>query len=539
MTGRHKRRTGVGDNSSPGLNLDEVTIAAYLRTGCQLNRDPCYTTGLIGKWHLGFGGETDPWDKGFVEAISHSQQHRDYFGKSFFCGGSTPGCSDFGTYDLPPEKEREKRLSAWWCNDNNGSAIATNSDKCRFSARVYRDLAIDFIERHRLDAAPFLLVLAVNTVHTTHKAPERTKQHYQATAPQAPAIPKHQPGRSDTYWALIEELDASVGKILEKLDHPATVDSLGTPLKSNTLVLFTSDHGAPENPYGIPMLRGGKGGSYDGGTRVPFLARACNHPAQVLSPSLEARTFSHTDIFPTIAEAARQPVDPINNKIPAAGGLHYIEGRTFYQLLLPTAAGGTPDIKRNYTYFEWGPAAIVSRESTDTFHAAQKVCSYEGVTPEGMPVRGASCTSCTGNCTGVPCTLLGKVCCPPGQVSGKVCQALAQETRRRCVSNFHCANGDQCVETGIGTVTCNQCKAVRWKLRTDKLTNAQLCTTQDPKNLEFFDLTSNPEEDERINCRKQPTTATWLSRYCDLFAKLKSWNNCTGTWDGESSCEVQ
>jgi arylsulfatase A-like enzyme len=569
MTGRHKRRTGVGSNDSISLNPDEVTIAEYLKSDCGQDSDdsdghPCYTAGMIGKWHLGTGGErSEPWNRGFDEFVGHKSSARDPFDKTpLRCNPGHPRCPD-GTLELSGERD-QPASGVFPCNDNDGTTLAFTAttvvtsttaatttttlslDNCNYSMRVYRDLAKDFISRHKKDVKPFLLILAPNTVHVPHKAPDRTKQHYKTAGQQV--SPR---GRGEVYWAMIEELDAAVGQILDHLASETDLD--GEPLSKNTLVLFTSDHGAPNKPYGIPMLRGGKGNSFDGGLRVGLLASACG-----LAPDegFGAEVGSLTDLFPTIAEAAGFPV--VNSVIPARpyvnpnwSSAQYIDGKSFYTRLLPVSRGGSVTPVRTYAYGEQKEKAVSKAQGTE------KVCGYVGRGTANPPagdgedtsnryVIGASCRLCgdVSQCANppVPCTILGKVCCPEGNVNNltKSCTAAnppPQETLARCAEQKDCASGTKCM-TG-GTVTCNRCVPAQWKLRgrvtQDPMNPPCSSFAQLPPKTRLFELATNPEEDESVHCGAVPD---WSQTVCDLYQNLRAWHTCNGMgWNADVACE--
>lgn len=569
MTGRHKRRTGVQANESPGLEPDEVTIAQYLKHGCDDPvsglRKPCYTTALIGKWHLGFGPGFDPWERGFDEFIGHEGSHRDYFGDTLKCDPTHPRCTN-QTLDLST-LDRDDRKGDFPCKDNDGTTLQFTSttlvpsDNCRHSVRVYRDLARDFIERHREDAQPFFLVVALNAIKGPHKAPERTERHYETLGVKVPRAK----GRGERYWALIEEVDAAVGQLLHHLDQVNDVS--GQPLRKNTVVFLTSDHGAPHREYGIPMLRGGKGSSFEGGAQVGLLARNCiagDPPAPPTPPDLSADVGVHTDLFPTIAEIAGVPVNEPTTGVPyrhidIGTGPRAIDGRSFYSRL---TGGATPH--RHAAYYEHGKSNTSERD-----HASERVCAFFGMgnslppnNTQNMPVRGASCIRCddrqnpTTFCTEQDCTILGKVCCPDAYAIGKECTVPNQQQHlTRCTLQSDCGSGEKCVKGG--NVRCNVCgrvdrgfdptsppvgRTARWKVRSKTQASAPNCPQADPMDLPgdliLFDLATNLEEDERVNCWERNPTA-WIGRACDLYTNLRHWDTCSH-WDpmgGEGACE--
>ena len=95
------------------------------------------------------------------------------------------------------------------------------------------------------------------------------------------------------YIAMIEYLDSSVGRIMDKLDELEIAD--------NTLVLFLSDNGGLTRVWRNDPLRGGKGQLYEGGVRVPFIVR---WPVQVKAGSVCTAPIHVVDLFPTFMELA-------------------------------------------------------------------------------------------------------------------------------------------------------------------------------------------------------------------------------------------
>jgi arylsulfatase A-like enzyme len=239
------------------LPTDEVTIAQTLRAAG-------YATGHFGKWHLGDGREHHPARRGFDEAIVTERAHH------------------FAPHYLTIPKSRASA----------GTYLADH----------VTDLALSFIDRHR--AQPFFLHVAHFAVHAPIQALPGD------TAAFANELPHG--GHSDPVYAgMIAALDRSVGRIVARLA------ALG--LDQRTLVVFTSDNGGVGGYPGLPgavggditgnaPLRGGKGMLYEGGVRVPLLAR---WPDRVAAGSLCLEPVQLFDLHPTFQElaGARQPHD--------------------------------------------------------------------------------------------------------------------------------------------------------------------------------------------------------------------------------------
>jgi len=141
----------------------------------------------------------------------------------------------------------------------------------------YTQRAVNFIERNSKRNQPFFLYLA----HAMpHKPLAASEDFYTPDTP------------DDLYADVIRELDWSVGQILNKLKQ------LG--LDSNTLVLFTSDNG-PWYGGSTGGLRGMKSKNWEGGLRVPLIAR---WPGKIPAGLVNNSLAGTIDVFPTILKAA-------------------------------------------------------------------------------------------------------------------------------------------------------------------------------------------------------------------------------------------
>ena len=232
-----------------GLHPDETTLA-------ELFGKAGYATGMVGKWHLGHFAETMPTRQGFDE----------FFGLPY-SNDMLPenGYGDLNLYD--------------------GEAIVeVNPDQTDLTER-YTERAVDYIERNH--KRPFFLYLAHSMPHVPLYALPESRELTD----------------DDLYAAVIHEVDRSVGKVLATLREHGIDD--------NTLVIFTSDNG-PWLSYGdhagsAGPLREGKGTTWEGGMRVPMIARWPGH--------IEAGQVSHAvaglpDILPTAVEQFGLPTPP-------------------------------------------------------------------------------------------------------------------------------------------------------------------------------------------------------------------------------------
>lgn len=569
ITGRHTKRTGVGSNGGVKLKSEEVFISEWLRQGCPTkdpnpvppllspdkcylkpspaNPDPCasypcYHTGYVGKWHLG----VMPWEQGFRESAVGLSSARAYFlNQPLHCRGIA-GCDSKGDLHILGGQDKP---SSWPCN--NDSDVSTNQPNgCSYSPRVFERIAETFIDgaiananQGKSDA--FFLVISLNAVHVPRSAPKRTVAHYNTTSNAMLDVKARDKG--DVYWAVVEEIDAAIGKLYDRLDYHQIVD--------DTVVLFTSDHGGPERSYGLPTLRGGKGGVGEGGARVGLLASACGHPVGDRS----SHVANHADLFPTIAEAAGAAwrnwdqdggPDPMEKARP-------IDGISFYSVL----NGGTAHL-RDYSFGRYHGEIINAAPGVNPDPVGNnRVCGYSGLSEFNVPVRGATCTPCAnaGACASKPCKVLGKVCIPDTQnrgtcnpanvnacandptlascncnedldcvTSGGVC-FYPPSKLRRCLLSIDCnnGNGESCKDGAH--VECNECPPPSWKLRTPPDVD------NNPTTFDLYELTTNPEEMPELDCNKltnDPATpinesTMWETVRNELHCRIKKWYWCT------------
>ncbi|GMV25809.1 MAG: sulfatase [Phycisphaerae bacterium] len=262
LTGCYPNRLHIagalGPRSKVGLHPDETTIA-------ELCKARGYATAIYGKWHLGDAPNLLPTRQGFDE----------------WCG--IPYSNDMWPLHpdlvrLPPESDARKRGYPPLPLYENGAIIdpEITPDEQKGLTKLFTDRACAFIEKH--SEHPFFVYVPFPMPHV----PLFVSPQFEYTS------------GAGLYGDVIQEIDASVGRIVER------IDSLG--LGARTLIIFTSDNG-PWLSYGNHAgttggLREGKGTSWEGGVRAPFVARWTGR----LPAGKVIRTPAMTiDLLPTIA----------------------------------------------------------------------------------------------------------------------------------------------------------------------------------------------------------------------------------------------
>lgn len=329
LTGRYPVRSGMASRnrvgvflftaSSGGIPPTEVTFARLLR-------EQGYSTGLVGKWHLGLSCHE-------ARDFCHHPLHH---GFEFFHGVPTTNLRDCregagsvfdpayrllvwtplgtlgalalglaalraaGVWAVPPGSFLALAIVAGAiaaaylafrhyfrpanCFLMTDFEVAQRpTDYAGLAGRLTEE-AIGFLRRHA--HSPFLLFLSFLHVHTAHFA-----------GPGFAGQSQH-----GAYGDAVEEMDWSIGLVLDALDE------LG--LTNNTLVYFSSDHGAHVEEVGARgemhggsngAYRGGKGNNWEGGIRVPGLVR---WPGVIPAGMEVSEPTSNMDVFPTVVGLA-------------------------------------------------------------------------------------------------------------------------------------------------------------------------------------------------------------------------------------------
>ncbi|MFV8819958.1 sulfatase-like hydrolase/transferase [Haliea sp. E17] len=278
-----------------------------------------YATGAFGKWHLSDREGFTPPDRGFHEWLG-------------FTGGA-----------LPYTAQLRERYAARFPLYRNGELLDGAGGH---ATDLFADAAIDFMGRHRQQ--PFFLYLAFNAAHTPLWSEARPRfsareDWLRRVQDQGISGPRQQ-----DYAALVQHMDARIGDLLDRLDALGIAD--------DTLLFFLSDNGADvsvhesaERPVGSNgSLRGGKGSVYEGGLRVPMVARWPGH----IPPGLVVDAFtSAVDLWPSVRDAVG--IDPhyTGSELPLAG-----------HSLLPLMGGvasGTPPAREDWFVFPVSGLAVV------------------------------------------------------------------------------------------------------------------------------------------------------------------------------------
>lgn len=279
LTGRYHPRGGVWNVSTGGerLNLDERTLADELKVSG-------YATGCFGKWHNGTQYPYHPRGRGFDEYYGFTSGH-------------------WGDYFAPPL-------------DHNGRAVTGKG----FLPDDLTNRAIEFIDKSR--SRPFFAYLAFNTPHSPMQVPYEYFNRFRAAElkQRGSGPQKEDLEHTRAALAMMENLDANVGRVLRALDESKLAD--------DTIVIYFSDNG-PNGARWNGGMKGRKGSTDEGGVRSPLLVR---WPKRIQPGTTFKEIAGAIDLLPTI-------LDLTGTK---RNGTKPLDGRSLAPLLTRTG-GDWPD----------------------------------------------------------------------------------------------------------------------------------------------------------------------------------------------------
>ncbi|HCI92162.1 MAG TPA: arylsulfatase [Verrucomicrobiales bacterium] len=276
LTGCYPKRVGmhrhvVFPKNTYGLHPDELTIADHLKANG-------YATACVGKWHLGHVSQTLPTANGFDS----------YFGIPYSNDMSHPNNKGKPRMSQDESWKNQDKFSPLWktplMRDNKIIEVPVNQ---RTITRRYTDEAINFVTKNK--DKPFFLYLPHSMPHIPLYVPDDVLD----------------PDPANAYKCVIEHIDAECGRIFK------TIKDL--KLEKDTYIIFTTDngpwlqfknHGGSAGP-----LRAGKGTTFEGGQRVPFII---SRPGTIPAGKSSAELVSSIDLLPTIATLSGHPLKAKN-----------------------------------------------------------------------------------------------------------------------------------------------------------------------------------------------------------------------------------
>ena len=306
ITGQHPARVGIIDYLRAD---DENYLSPALPALPKMLKQAGYRTGLIGKWHL-MGDyqqrKGDPKLHGFDEVLCSETS---YIGPGYY-----------------------------WHPYQHLSGLAARTPNEYLTDRLNQE-AVDFIGRHA--KSPFFLYLAHYAPHTRLAAKPALLAKYQ----NRPEAGKKK--NNAELAAMLESIDEGIGQILDEVKR--------LQLDNDTLIIFNSDNGGETNVTTNADLHGGKSQLFEGGIRVPLVAR---FPGTLPAGEVCSEPVVTTDYYPTLLAFAGVK--------PAAG--HHLDGVSLANLFRqPKSKFAERDICWYYPlekdHFLGGKSAMAIRNS--------------------------------------------------------------------------------------------------------------------------------------------------------------------------------
>jgi arylsulfatase A-like enzyme len=321
MTGLHIGHAGVRGLRPPympgsAMQSSDNSVAKVLK-------DAGYTTGIIGKWGLG-----EPTRN--VDGLPSRQ------GFDFFYGFLTHGHAHNHYPDYLWRNLTKKTLRNV-VSKNPAYKGNVSEKKIEYAHDYLADESLKFVSEHK--DRPFFLFLCFTIPHANNEAGADGMEVPDYGIYATRDWPNPEKGKA----AMISRMDADVGRLM------ARIEELG--IDDNTLVMFSSDNGPPVNEGGRQPefndsngpLRGFKGDMYEGGIRVPFIAR---WPARVKAGIMSSAPITFADILPTLAKLG-------NGATPSR-----TDGLDFS----PTLSGVVqPELSDRFLYWEFGKYGVYAQ----------------------------------------------------------------------------------------------------------------------------------------------------------------------------------
>lgn len=315
MTGLHTGHARIRGNSHVLMKDSDMTVAKVFK-------EAGYKTGCFGKWGIGHPPPyNDPQKKGFDHFFGYiNMWHAHNFWPEFLI-------EDGEKVALPNKVQEKYKLPL----DKEGRGVALKKNV--YAPDLITKKALSFIDDNREN--PFFLFFALNMPHANNEAGNDSVADFDGME-----VPGHGdfsqrdwPRQEKGFARMMQLIDGYVGQIIEKLEAHG--------LTQKTLVIFSSDNGPHQegrhkmeffNSNG--QLKGMKRDLYDGGIRVPMIAR---WPGTIRSGSVTQHVSAFQDLLPTMGDLLGKPVGKT-------------DGLSFLQTLLGDI---TNQKKHPYLYWEF------------------------------------------------------------------------------------------------------------------------------------------------------------------------------------------
>jgi autotransporter-associated beta strand protein len=269
-----------------------------------------YTTGAVGKWHLGQIADTSPTQLG---NRPQNQGIDEFFG---IWHGSR-------TYNVGNANLSQTQLLREAINNNGAitDTVVETAYSGQYITNTFGDYAVNFIADHHDDGNPFFLYQSFTAPHTPmQNSPDFNDPSLAGLS-----------GIRKTYGSMMLTMDKEIGRIVDRLDDPNGDGDTSDSITDNTLIFFINDNGGADanssSPNGADngVLRRGKGSPWEGGIRVPMLMAGAG-----ISSSVENTVYDKpvhgVDILATAFEAGGGMFGPSDTGVDGVNLLPFVNG---------------------------------------------------------------------------------------------------------------------------------------------------------------------------------------------------------------------
>ena len=316
LTGLHSGHSSIRGNPKWTDSGKPVDLSKQDTTFATMLQNNGYRTAVVGKWGM---AEEVPTN---LDAMPNAQ------GFDYFFGYKTHLAAHHYYWPTLFENNNEYPLV--------GNDYLKN--KGQYTHDLFTTKALDYIKQSNADKQqPFFLYLAYTIPHLALTVPEDAKSQYKNLGWPKRKLNTDGHYRNDaegnvTYAAMISRMDRDIGKVMNALKEQGIDD--------NTLVIFTSDNGHEyDNGFfnSNGPLRGKKRDLYEGGIRVPFIAR---WPDKIKAGTTSEHASAFWDYFATLCDLS---MDKKSQACANTDGISFVNALT----------GQQEQAKHNYLYWEF------------------------------------------------------------------------------------------------------------------------------------------------------------------------------------------
>ncbi|VGO18082.1 arylsulfatase [Pontiella sulfatireligans] len=303
MSGVHEFRAAV-----TATHAECERMALDLTTFPQLLQRSGYETGLFGKWHLGDIDAYLPQNRGFSEVLMHGAGG---------IGQREEGVEVTSYADFPPNVERRKDCYFDPVLLHNDTIVQTKG----YCTDIFFHAALAWMRDLHAKKKPFFAYISTNTPHSPLIAPEENLQRQLDRGMV----------KSNKRWGMIENIDDNFGVMMARLEEWGMLD--------NTIVIFTTDNGAPHKGLDPKFKAGhktGKGTPYEGGVHVPMFWQ---WKGRLKEDGDIAALTAQVDLYKTFCELTGADVSAVGQQL---------EGRSLLPLLENPQAEWEPRILQTH-----------------------------------------------------------------------------------------------------------------------------------------------------------------------------------------------